>query len=592
MKNIINPYINLPSEKYWKTGVFDRPTNQFTNIWKPRFEINASTKFSTSGSCFAQHISNWLKLNGFSWLDSEPPPLNISGQESKDFGYSIFTFRTGNIYTAALQKQWVYWALELEVPSDEFIEHEGIFYDPFRPLIPLKGYLNLNELYDERNHTFKCIRKTLTETNIFIFTLGLTEGWMNSEGYTYPMCPGTVRGAFNKNVHLFFNQDFQSVYQDLNNAFDAINKINPSIKFLLTVSPVPLTATASNDHVLVATNYSKSVLRSVAGALTQLRNDVDYFPSYELISSPAMRGIYFDENLRTVKKEGVDFVMSHFQKGVLKKDQPFLEKNQHQKKPASIANSYSENAEEFCEDILLETWNHNKIPFGNEKICLIGNSHMGLLSKSLDKIGLAHRGGMIMNGSAWFAGNFHLDNDELFVPLEDKGARKRWLETLSFFETTSNEKIVILNIGMDTHVSVPNLISWFKNKNGHLNLNENVNDINEFFTTFNKKQIEIFKKLISRNFKILVITDPPTQKAYSKISWMLPAFLAYELIAEKFLKQIGCEFLNLRNFFKDSVVPEEFLSREINDENGESDWIHGSSEYYDWLANKISEEYL
>ncbi|WP_339375331.1 hypothetical protein [Paracoccus yeei] len=34
---------------------------------------------------------------------------------------------------------------------------------------------------------------------------------------------------------------------------------------LLTVSPVPLAATTTDNQVLVPTTYSKSVLRSVAG---------------------------------------------------------------------------------------------------------------------------------------------------------------------------------------------------------------------------------------------------------------------------------------------------------------------------------------
>ena len=39
----------------------------------------------------------------------------------------------------------------------------------------------------------------------------------------------------------------------------------PKLRILLTVSPVPLTATAGDDHVLLATTYSKSVLRAGRG---------------------------------------------------------------------------------------------------------------------------------------------------------------------------------------------------------------------------------------------------------------------------------------------------------------------------------------
>jgi hypothetical protein len=194
-----------------------------------------------------------------------------------------------------------------------------------------------------------------------------------------------------------------------------------------------------------------------------------------------------------------------------------------------------------------------------------------------------------MNGSAWFSEKFHIDKDELFVPLEDKGARSRWTQTLSFFETSPENKQVILNLGMNTHCSVPSMLSWLINKNGHLNSVES--EINEFFVTINKKQIEIIKNLICNNFTVLAITDPPTQHSNNKISWMIPVFIAYELIAEKFLKQIGCKVLNIRSCFKDLALPEEYLSKEINND-GQIDWVHGSSAYYDWLAKIIKDQYI
>jgi hypothetical protein len=81
---------------------------------------------------------------------------------------------------------------------------------------------------------------------------------------------------------------------------------------ILTVSPVPLVATAETDHVLTATVYSKSVLRAVAGELAAGDDCVAYFPSYELITGALARGQYFEENMRSVKPEGVAYVMQHF----------------------------------------------------------------------------------------------------------------------------------------------------------------------------------------------------------------------------------------------------------------------------------------
>ena len=61
---------------------------------------------------------------------------------------------------------------------------------------------------------------------------------------------------------------------------------------ILTVSPVPLVATAAGKHVLVATTYSKSVLRVACEEVCQKAADVMYFPSYEIITGNYNRGSY------------------------------------------------------------------------------------------------------------------------------------------------------------------------------------------------------------------------------------------------------------------------------------------------------------
>ena len=103
------------------------------------------------------------------------------------------------------------------------------------------------------------------------------------------------------------------VRRNLAEALGKMRRINPKLRFLLTVSPVPLTATNSGNYVAAATTYSKSVLRAVAGELAKYRpHIVDYFPSYELITGCQFRGMFFEPNLRDVNQTGVDFVMNTF----------------------------------------------------------------------------------------------------------------------------------------------------------------------------------------------------------------------------------------------------------------------------------------
>ncbi|MFT5000776.1 MAG: hypothetical protein ACI875_001781, partial [Planctomycetota bacterium] len=48
------------------------------------------------------------------------------------------------------------------------------------------------------------------------------------------------------------------------------------------------------------------------GALVDEFDDIDYFPSFEVITTHASAGVFFAENLRTVTDEAVSVVMGMF----------------------------------------------------------------------------------------------------------------------------------------------------------------------------------------------------------------------------------------------------------------------------------------
>ncbi len=96
-------------------------------------------------------------------------------------------------------------------------------------------------------------------------------------------------------------------------ALDALRAVNPKAQVILTVSPVPLMASADpGAHVLAATTLSKSILRVAADTLSRSYDHVHYFPSYEVITGSYTRGRYFAEDLRNVTEEGVNHVMRLF----------------------------------------------------------------------------------------------------------------------------------------------------------------------------------------------------------------------------------------------------------------------------------------
>lgn len=308
-----NPYVGLPETAFWKRAVAAHNPLEISQLWQPKFPVARKRKVITAGSCFAQHFSRALVARGYGWLDAEPAPKLLSDDQALAFNYGIFSFRTGNIYTARMLLQWLIYAFDDVAPPDEVWEKEGRFYDPLRPGIEPDGFASPEELMASRLSTLEAIRAAVLDADVFVFTMGLTECWRaRDSGFEYAMCPGTMAGRFDPERHEFVNQRFVGIRRDMRSALKILRRVNPKLNVLLTVSPVPLTATASGEHVLTATSHSKSVLRAVAGEVAADFDHVDYFPSYEIITHPAYRGMFYAPNQRSVVPQGVNHVMESF----------------------------------------------------------------------------------------------------------------------------------------------------------------------------------------------------------------------------------------------------------------------------------------
>ena len=573
-----NPYQQQPTRSFWRQAVQGKETDGFfKDLWISKFPISKQTRFVTFGSCFAQHISKWLIQNGFSWVDAEAAPAGLASDAALEQGYGVFSVRTGNIYTVAILKQWIELAQGTASVHPEIAFKEEAFYDTLRPLISKSGFSSESELISARELSYESLINAIRHSDVFVFTLGLTEGWENQSGYAYAMCPGTELGAFEPGNHLFKNYSYDSILKDLNITLDLIKQINPKMRFILTVSPVPLTATASAEHVLSSTVYSKSVLRAVAGFLQQTREDVDYFPSYELITSPPVRGAYFENNMRSVRPDGVEFVMQHFSRGIGENLAPAAV-SRVQLAPKEGA----ESLDVFCDDILLDTWHSESSGAENTNICLLGDSHLGKMSKALRSLDVQHAGGMIMNGISWTGNLFHLDDSgEFFVPLEDAGARARWQATLPFFRSNKNPKIVITNIGIQSHRNVKFIFEHFINNGVDINFE----NFSKYFMEQNSKQIQLLNKIKGvPDAQLIVITDPPTQDYLEGNA--VDFFILYDNWVEVIFDYLGCRVLNARKVIQGIGFDASFYSNE-KAENGDVDWYHGSDAYYDVISKEL-----
>ena len=308
------PYHKLPSYTRWSKAVAGLSYQDVDPVVSFPFKIAPTDKVATAGSCFAQHIARHLREKGFAYFVTEIGHPLGTAEDRAMFNYGTFSARYGNIYTARQLLQTALRAVGSFVPSEEIWSlPTGRFVDPFRPAIQPEGFASKEELLEDREQHLSAIRRMLRELDVFVFTLGLTEAWRSrDDGALFPVCPGVNGGEFSPEKYEFVNLNIYENIADLQQFVDLLNTMNPSARIVLTVSPVPLIATAENRHALVSTTYSKSVLRTASEEVTRRYDHVAYFPSYEIITGIHARGRYFAEDLRSVTDEGVEHVMRLF----------------------------------------------------------------------------------------------------------------------------------------------------------------------------------------------------------------------------------------------------------------------------------------
>ncbi len=309
----MHPYKTLSENHFWSKSIASRSLDQIPFDPNPRFQFALATdKFATAGSCFAQHFGRELVARGGQLLMTETRhPLIDAGA---DHGYGLFSARYGNLYNTTQLRELFEQACGVRPPIFEFVRRkDGRWVDMLRPRAAPDGFSSEEDCRADREYHLTQVRKLMQQCTVFVFTLGLTEAWVNRErGHTYGLCPGVAAGEFDARVHEFKNLSFADCRRDLVAALQLLSQENTAAKVLLTVSPVMLVATYEARGVLQSSIASKSVLRAVADECVRTLPQVDYFPSYEIVTGPPSRGRFFDEAGRDVTAEGVNLVMDTF----------------------------------------------------------------------------------------------------------------------------------------------------------------------------------------------------------------------------------------------------------------------------------------
>jgi hypothetical protein len=232
--------------------------------WQPpeRF-ISRSTRITTFGSCFAQHINAHLKAIGFD-----------SGAEQdggeQDGGAYISLMGEGLVNVHAILQQFE-WAFENVAPPENLwhgFRAETFGYDP-----------------QVRART----REIFLSTDVFILTFGLSEIWYDevTQGVFWRAVP---MRHYDASRHRFRVASFAETQAALSRILALIRAHRPEAAVVLTVSPVPLAATFRPVSCITANAASKALIRAALDEVLRHLPDgqqggVFYFPAFEAVTT-------------------------------------------------------------------------------------------------------------------------------------------------------------------------------------------------------------------------------------------------------------------------------------------------------------------
>lgn len=296
--NINSDRIHVPLRNSVANGEYFRrnpyPVEKIVQDFQSEPFVTKNTKIVVMGSCFAQEIQKWLRENGYACLQHV----------------------WGVVYTPQSIAQIIQYSFERNnwQPEEPFWKIDGKYFFPYLKADNHNGPKYLGEDETSARKTLEChykqSAKLLKKAELVFWNIGLTELWRNKHDHlSFFAVPYSE--VYDEEKHEFYNLSYHDVIDKLEYATVTLKKLNPNVKIIFLIEPVPLNI-SFRPHIgpYVATQYSKSVLMAAAMAIVEKYSDVFYMPGYEIIRNNH-QAFYLSDG-RHINREGVEATMEAF----------------------------------------------------------------------------------------------------------------------------------------------------------------------------------------------------------------------------------------------------------------------------------------
>ncbi|KXG87406.1 GSCFA domain-containing protein [Agrobacterium bohemicum] len=253
----------------------------FVPNFTPKFKVRRDAVFFLIGSCFARELEIPLlkmKRDVPSRLeDIEGNPLFLHKN-----GVSIHQyFNRYNVPSIAEEVENISSRVGCTLEDKLIYESADGQYDDLH-YTPAAVAGDMVTILERRKWLWKRLSEGYARADVVVLTLGLSEAWFDTKSGKYlnvVSSPQMLR-RYSDDLQIRFI-GFTEAQRYLGPAIDRLRKDGK--KVVLTVSPVPLQNTFLGEDIVIANHASKSNLRALAVEVAQNNEDVDYFPSFEMV---------------------------------------------------------------------------------------------------------------------------------------------------------------------------------------------------------------------------------------------------------------------------------------------------------------------
>lgn len=248
-----------------------------------RPKLRRESKVFAMGSCFAREIERSLVARGANVVSVD------ASMERDEFRDPAGKIRDGFFHRftpRALAQEFE--ACFGELPgwgarSLVFPQGEDRFLDLNYWQVP--GADESGHAVDVRREVARTLVRRAAEADVVIITLGLIEAWLHKPtgffaNFTTPQFLARHRSDFE--LHLIGVDETVECLESIDRVLRKHHRTG-DYRLVVTVSPVPLSATFTDKDIVVANMDSKATLRAAAAAFVAEVPHADYFPSYEMV---------------------------------------------------------------------------------------------------------------------------------------------------------------------------------------------------------------------------------------------------------------------------------------------------------------------